>query len=93
MATRRSILSAARTEKVENAPASAEGVPAPAAAKAKVKPSRLAKLHIGGYYDPNDSVIVAFQKLGIDLRQTQQEMILEALRDYVAKYEAAKAFG
>jgi hypothetical protein len=38
-------------------------------------------------------VIVAFQKLGIDLRQTQQEMILEALRDYVAKYEAAKAFG
>jgi ribosomal protein L13E len=87
---RRSILSAARTEKVENAPSPAEDVPAP---KAKVKPSRLAKLHIGGYYDPNDSVIVAFQKLGIDLRQTQQEMILEALRDYVAKYEAAKAFG
>jgi hypothetical protein len=85
---RRSILTAARTEKVKNA----EGVPAPAAPKAKVKPSRLAKLHIGGY-DPNDSVIVAFQKLGIDLRQTQQEMILEALRDYVAKYEAARAFG
>jgi hypothetical protein len=90
---RRSILSAARTEKVENAPSPAEDVPAPAAPKAKVKPSRLAKLHIGGYYDPDDSVIVAFQKLGIDLRQTQQEMILEALRDYVAKHEAAKAFG
>ena len=64
--------------------------PTPAAA---TKPSRRAKLHIGGYYDPNDHTIVAFQKLGIDLRRPQQDMLLEAIRDFVAKHDAAKAFG
>ena len=57
-----------------------------------VKLSRIAKLHIGGYYSPGDSSIVAFQKLGIDLRKSQQEMLLEAIRDFVAKYEASRAF-
>jgi len=56
------------------------------------KPSRRAKLHIGGYYDPNDATIISFQKLGIDLRRPQQDMLLEAIRDFVSKYEAAKAF-
>ena len=50
------------------------------------------KLHIGGYFDPSDQTIIAFQKLKIDLRKSQQEMLLEALRDYVAKQEAAEAF-
>jgi hypothetical protein len=57
-----------------------------------VKPSRLAKLHIGGYYRPDEPVIIAFQKLGIDLRKTQQEMLLEAVSDFVAKHQAASAF-
>ncbi|MGH8209914.1 MAG: hypothetical protein ACREU6_10025 [Steroidobacteraceae bacterium] len=57
-----------------------------------VKPSRRAKLHIGGYYDPNEPSVIAFQKLGIDLRKTQQEMLLEALSDFVAKHQAANAF-
>jgi hypothetical protein len=57
------------------------------------KPSRRAKLHIGGYYDPNDATIISFQKLGIDLRRPQQDMLLEAVRDFVAKYQAEKAFG
>src|SRR5215213_1578622 len=47
------------------------------------KPSRREKLHIGGYYDPRDSTIIAFQKLGIDLRRSQQDMLFEAIRDFV----------
>jgi hypothetical protein len=35
---------------------------------------------------------MAFQKLRIDLRKSQQEMLLEALRDFVAKYQAEHAF-
>ena len=97
MAPRRSILSVVREEK---APASAPVEPAtsapvePAAPKplSKVKPSRLAKKHIGGYYPPNDPTIKAFQKLGIDLDKDQQEMLFEAISDYVAKHQAASAF-
>jgi len=69
--------------------------PEPAAVTAQVratKPSREAKLHIGGYYDPSDATVIAFQKLRIDLRKPQQEMLLDAIRDYVAKHEAAGAF-
>jgi hypothetical protein len=62
-------------------------------ARSTVKPSRQAKLHIGGYFDPEDPTINAFQKLRVDLRQSQQAMLLEALRDFVAKHRAASAFG
>lgn len=54
--------------------------------------SRDAKLHVGGYFEPSDPIVVAFQKLKIDLRRTQQDMLSEALRDFVAKQEAARAF-
>jgi hypothetical protein len=54
--------------------------------------SRYAKLHVGGYFDPRDPILVAFQKLKVDLRRSQQDMLLEALRDFVAKQEAARAF-
>lgn len=54
--------------------------------------SRNAKLHIGGYFDPDDQVIVAFQKLKVDLRKSQQEMLLDAIRDFVTKQEAERAF-
>jgi hypothetical protein len=57
-----------------------------------IAPSRVAKLHVGGYYYPDDATVVAFQKLGIDLRRSQQDMLLEAIRDFVAKYEASHAF-
>jgi hypothetical protein len=92
---RRSILSVVREEKptpstpVEPAMSAPEPPPKPAS---KVKPSRLAKKHIGGYYPPNDTTIKAFQKLGIDLDKDQQEMLFEAISDYVAKYRAASAF-
>jgi hypothetical protein len=66
--------------------------PEPAVRHATSKPSRRNKLHVGGYYDPSDEAIVAFQKLGIDLRKTQQEMLHEAVRDFVAKHQAARAF-
>ena len=57
-----------------------------------IRPSRIAKLHIGGYFDPSDPAVIAFQKLKVDLRRSQQEMLLDAIRDYVAKHEAGKAF-
>lgn len=89
---RRSILTPVREErpapKTVIAPAG-EGTPKRAST---IKPSRKAKLHIGGYYPPEEPIIIAFQKLGIDLRKTQQEMLLEALRDFVAKHEAESAF-
>ncbi len=91
---RRSILSVVREEKPPP-PASVERTsalePTPKPAS-KVKPSRVAKKHIGGYYPPNDSTIKAFQKLGIDLDKDQQEMLFEAISDYVAKHQAASAF-
>lgn len=92
---RRSILSPAREEKPakpEPGPALPKEALSVAKAAPSTKPSRMAKLHIGGYYSPNDPTIIAFQKLGIDLRRSQQEMLLEAVRDFVAKYEASRAF-
>lgn len=94
---RRSILTAAREEhsvQPEPGPPVPSVAPEPAPPKrvTTVKPSRIAKLHVGGYYYPDDSTIVAFQKLGIDLRRSQQDMLLEAIRDFVAKYEASHAF-
>lgn len=88
---RRSLLTPALEQR-----SSAAAAPAPAPEtippKASTAPSRRSKLHIGGYYDPNDPTIIAFQKLGIDLRRPQQDMLLEAIRDFVAKHEAANAF-
>src|SRR5271170_7020954 len=94
---RRSILSPVRDEQHTSSepvaqtptPASAEIVRVATAATAS---SRHAKLHVGGYFDPNDPILTAFQKLKVDLRRSQQDMLLEALRDFVAKQEAARAF-
>jgi hypothetical protein len=89
---RRSILSPIRAEQPankESVEAVHEPIPQPVT---RVKPSRRNKLHIGGYYEPGEPIIVAFQKLGIDLRMTQQEMLLEAVTDFVAKHQAANAF-
>src|SRR6188472_2282740 len=59
---------------------------------AKTRPSRVAKLHVGGYFDPNDPILIAFQKLRIDLRRPQQDLLMEAIRDFVAKHQANRAF-
>ena len=89
---RKSIL----TPALEESHASQEPVATPAPperpSSSATKPSRLAKLHIGGYFDPNDPIVIAFQKLRVDLRTSQQEMLLEAIRDFVAKHEVASAF-
>jgi hypothetical protein len=90
---RRSILSAVReehtrpTEPVPEHEAAAQPVP-----RATTKPSRLAKLHVGGYFDPDHPAVMAFQKLKVDLRRSQQDMLLEAMEDFVAKHQAAGAF-
>jgi hypothetical protein len=88
---RRSLLTPALDQSAQVEPASVP-VPQPAESRARVAPSRQSKLHVGGYYDPRDPIVVAFQKLGIDLRRTQQDMLMEAIRDFVAKHEAANAF-
>lgn len=89
---RRSLLTPAREERPKAPdPAAIAAEPAERLTRS-VKPSRQSKLHIGGYYDPSDDTIVSFQKLGIDLRRPQQDMLLEAIRDFVAKHQAAKAF-
>ena len=56
------------------------------------RPSRTAKIHIGAYFDPAEQTIMAFQKLKVDLRRSQQDMLAEAIADFVAKQEAARAF-
>ena len=92
---RRSILTSVREEKaaLPEPGSPAPQVPEPAVKpSSKIKPSRIAKLHVGGYYHPDDPTVIAFQKLGIDLRRTQQDMLLEAVRDFIAKYEASRAF-
>ena len=87
---RRSILTPALEERhTSQEPATSVPPERPASA---TKPSRLAKLHIGGYFDPNDPTVIAFQKLRVDLRTSQQEMLLEAIRDFVAKHKVASAF-
>jgi hypothetical protein len=88
---RRSILSAVRNTP-EVTPEVAAPVETVAARVPTPKPSRVAKLHVGGYFDPIDPTVMAFQKLKVDLRRSQQDMLLEALRDFVAKHEAAQAF-
>jgi len=70
-------------------PTPAEIVRVPRAAATS---SRYAKLHVGGYFNPSDPILMSFQKLKVDLRRSQQDMLLEALRDFVAKQEAARAF-
>lgn len=86
---RRSILSSIVDEQSSNIEAAAQPE---RPVKPAVKPSRRAKLHIGGYFDPDEPAIMAFQKLRVDLRRSQQDMLLEALGDFVAKHEAARAF-
>jgi hypothetical protein len=89
---RKSLLTSARDERLtETLPAAVTEEPK-AKTTAATKPSRQSKLHIGGYYNPKDETIVSFQKLGIDLRRPQQDMLLEAIQDFVAKHLAAKAF-
>lgn len=89
---KKSILSSVRDELETAEPVSTPVAAAASRAPAAVKPSRLAKLHVGGYFDPSDPVVMSFQKLKVDLRRSQQDMLLEALADFVAKHRAALAF-
>ena len=90
--TRRSVLTSFREQQATSeAPATVPAAQTPSVPSSP-KPSRHAKLHIGGYFDPYDETIVAFQKLKVDLRKSQQEMLLDALRDFVDKQQVARAF-
>lgn len=89
---RRSILSPVRAERPSLVVANLEAEMERPEQATATRPSRVAKIHIGGYFEPNDVTIMAFQKLKVDLRRSQQDMLLEALHDFVAKHEAASAF-
>ena len=94
---RRSILSPVRDQQhTSSEPAAQTEIAAPAeivrVLRASSTSGRHAKLHVGGYFDPGDPILMSFQKLKVDLRRSQQDMLLEALRDFVGKQEAARAF-
>lgn len=89
---RRSILSAVRDEQTHAPDATPELEPDTRPTARTTKPSRMAKFHVGGYFDPDHPAVMAFQKLKVDLRRSQQDMLLEAMEDFVAKHQAAGAF-
>ena len=91
---RRSILTSVLAERSapEPEPATAPATGSVGAISPSTKPSRQRKIHLGGYYDPNDPMVIAFQKLKIDLRRSQEAMLLDAIADYVAKHQAERAF-
>ena len=89
---RRSILTPARAMRTTTVEPDLVALETPQRVGQGTRVSRLSKLHIGGYFDPRDPTVIAFQKLRIDLRKSQQEMLFEALRDFVAKYQAQSAF-
>jgi hypothetical protein len=88
---RRSILTPARQEQ-ERAPEAPPASGPVGAVAPSTRPSRKAKMHLGGYFDADDPTVIAFQKLRIDLRRSQQDMLMEAVSDFVAKHAAARAF-
>jgi hypothetical protein len=99
MAARRSILTSARpvapisgNPQQPDTPQHSQTSTAGVSASATIRPSRLAKLHLGGYFDARDPTVMAFQKLRVELRRSQQEMLMEAMADFVAKHQASDAF-
>jgi hypothetical protein len=97
MAARRSILTSARpaspsVANPQQPDTSPSLQPTVVGVSATTRPSRLAKLHLGGYFDARDPTVMAFQKLRVELRRSQQEMLMEAMADFVAKHQASDAF-
>ena len=72
-------------------PAAAQAIPDAPSTPAAKKP-REQTIHIGGYFPINDQLVIQFQKLKFDLRKSQQQMLHEALTDYVHKHRAKAAF-
>jgi len=69
-----------------------EPAAAPTVVPAPVKASRTGKRHVGAYFERKDPAIIALDKLGIDLDKNLQDMLYEAIQDYVAKHKAESAF-
>lgn len=71
-------------------------VPAPAPVQSRAPSraaSRVGKVHIGGYYSPDDPVITEFRHLIADRPGSSQQTLLhEALEDFVGKHRTRKAF-
>lgn len=90
---RKSLLSAAISK--TDAPEANENAPVVAApiVQAKRVSSNKGKYHLGGYYDHDVPEVEAFRVLSVKNRRSQQELLLEAVRDLVEKYEAQAKFG
>ena len=55
--------------------------------------SNKGKYHLGGYYEQDAPEIEAFRVLSAKSRKSQQELLFEAVRDLVEKYDADAKFG
>lgn len=63
---------------VTGEPAQATAMPDNVPKTARLRPNA-GKMHIGGYYDPDDKVIDAFRRLAFETRRSQQELLREAM--------------
>ena len=93
---RKSLLSVAvdrAAEANENQPEAVPVTAAPAERPARRVNPNAGKFHVGGYYDPADPTVEAFRILATRQHRSQQELLHEAMRDLVAKHEAAAKFG
>ena len=79
---RRSLLGPALEERKPKLAPKAEPAEAPAVTGSGsiIKPSRRAKLHIGGYYEPSDPTIISFQELGIEIARPAQSTVVLQLQ-------------
>lgn len=67
--------------------------PPPPPRPADRAPSRAGKVHIGGYYAPDDPVITAFRHILADrVGSSQQTLLREALEEFVNRHRTARAF-
>lgn len=64
--------------------------PAPLAERPKQNAGRY---HLGGYVDPSDPLVTEFRILAVREGRSQIDMLMEAVRDLLAKHAASKAFG
>lgn len=94
MARKSSLSLAISPQPTDMAPAETSAYAAPAAlAPVKRQSSNKGKYHLGGYYDHDVPEVEAFRILSAKHRRSQQELLLEAVRDLVAKYETQAKFG
>jgi hypothetical protein len=59
----------------------------------KRRNSNAGRLHIGGYFDPEDPIAREFRMIATAERRSQQDLLAAALTKFVEDYRALKQFG